>query len=61
MLERIVAERKLTLLFTEHDMMWSSRSRKRSRVLHQGSLIAEGSPAEVRNDAEVRRSISGGQ
>ncbi len=30
-------------------------------VLHQGKLIAEGSPAEVRNDAEVRRVYLGGR
>ena len=55
LLERIVAERKLTLLFTEHDMEVVFSIAQKIAVLHQGKLIAEGSPHEVRNDREVRR------
>jgi branched-chain amino acid transport system ATP-binding protein len=55
LLERIVAGRKLTLLFTEHDMAVVFSIAQKVAVLHQGRLIAEGSPAEVRNDREVRR------
>ena len=55
LLERIVAERKLTLLFTEHDMDVVFSIAQKIAVLHQGKLIAEGSAAEVRNDREVRR------
>ena len=61
LLERIVAERKLTLLFTEHDMDVVFSIAQKIAVLHQGRLIAEGSPAEVRNDAEVRRVYLGGR
>ena len=61
LLERIVAERKLTLLFTEHDMDVVFSIAQKIAVLHQGKLIAEGSPAEVRNDAEVRRVYLGGR
>ena len=61
LLERIVAERKLTLLFTEHDMDVVFSIAQKIGVLHQGKLIAEGSPAEVRNDAEVRRVYLGGR
>jgi len=61
LLERIVAERKLTLLFTEHDMDVVFQIAQKIAVLHQGKLIAEGSPAEVRNDAEVRRVYLGGR
>ena len=55
LLERIAAERSLTLLFTEHDMQAVFSIAHRIAVLHQGRLIAEGTPAEVRTNAEVRR------
>jgi len=60
LLERIVRDRKLTLLFTEHDMDVVFLIAQKIAVLHQGRLIAEGSPAEVRNHAEVRRVYLGG-
>lgn len=61
LLERIVAERKLTLLFTEHDMDVVFSIAQKIAVLHQGKLIAEGAPADVRSNAEVRRVYLGGR
>ena len=61
LLERIVAERKLTLLFTEHDMDVVFSIAQKIAVLHQGKLIVEGSPSAVRADAEVRRIYLGGR
>lgn len=55
LLERIASERGLTLLFTEHDMAVVFSIAQKIAVLHQGRLIAEGPPEEVRRDAEVRR------
>jgi len=55
LIERIVAERGLSLLFTEHDMDVVFQIAQRIGVLHQGRLIAEGQPEEVRRDPEVRR------
>jgi branched-chain amino acid transport system ATP-binding protein len=55
LLERIAAERGLTLLFTEHDMEVVFSIAEKIAVLHQGRLLTEGRPAEVRNDPEVRR------
>ena len=55
LLERIAAERGLTLLFTEHDMDVVFSIAQKIAVMHQGRIIAEGQPAEVRADAEVRR------
>jgi branched-chain amino acid transport system ATP-binding protein len=55
LVERITRERGLTLLFTEHDMEVVFSIAQRITVLHQGRVIAEGSPAEVRADTEVRR------
>jgi branched-chain amino acid transport system ATP-binding protein len=52
---RIVRERELTLLFTEHDMDVVFSIAQRIMVLHQGRVIAAGAPAEVRGDPEVRR------
>jgi branched-chain amino acid transport system ATP-binding protein len=55
LLERIAAERALTLLFTEHDMEVVFSIAQKIAVLHQGRIIAEGRPEEVRGDPEVRR------
>lgn len=55
LIERIVAERGLTLLFTEHDMSVVFSIAQKIAVLHQGRLIAEGRPDEVRSNADVRR------
>ena len=51
LLRRIAAERGLTLLFTEHDMDVVFSIAQRIAVLHQGRMIAEGTPAAIRADA----------
>jgi branched-chain amino acid transport system ATP-binding protein len=51
----IVRERGLTLLFTEHDMDVVFAAAERITVLHQGRVVADGTPAAVRADAEVQR------
>jgi branched-chain amino acid transport system ATP-binding protein len=55
LVERIARERGLTLLFTEHDMEVVFSIAQKITVLHQGRVIANGAPAEVRADPEVRR------
>jgi len=55
LIERIAHERGLTLLFTEHDMEVVFSIANRITVLHQGRVIADGAPGEVRQDPEVRR------
>ncbi|MGB6535757.1 MAG: ABC transporter ATP-binding protein [Xanthobacteraceae bacterium] len=55
LLARIAAERALTLLFTEHDMEVVFSIADKIAVLHQGRIIAEGGPEQVRGDPEVRR------
>jgi branched-chain amino acid transport system ATP-binding protein len=52
---RLVRDRGLTLLFTEHDMDVVFSAAERISVLHQGQLLAEGTPDEVRASEEVRR------
>jgi ABC-type branched-subunit amino acid transport system ATPase component len=51
----IAADTGLTVVFTEHDMDVVFRIARRVTVLHQGAVIAEGSPDEVRANAEVQR------
>jgi branched-chain amino acid transport system ATP-binding protein len=55
LVERLARERDLTVLFTEHDMDVVFAVAERIMVLHQGRVIAEGRPAEVRADREVQR------
>jgi branched-chain amino acid transport system ATP-binding protein len=53
--QRIARERGLTVLFTEHDMDVVFAVADRIMVLHQGRVIAEGRPDEVRADAQVQK------
>jgi ABC-type branched-subunit amino acid transport system ATPase component len=46
-------ERTLTILIVEHDMDVVFRLADRITVLHEGKVIADGSPAEVRGDRLV--------
>jgi branched-chain amino acid transport system ATP-binding protein len=55
LIERLARSRNLTLLFTEHDMDVVFQIAQRITVLHQGQVIADGAPAEVRRNADVRR------
>ena len=55
LIEGIARERSLTLLFTEHDMEVVFAIAHRITVLHQGEVIADGTPEEVRRHPEVRR------
>jgi len=52
---KITREKGLTLLFTEHDMEVVFSISQRIMVLHQGRLIAGGTPEEVRNNPEVQK------
>jgi branched-chain amino acid transport system ATP-binding protein len=45
----------LTVVFTEHDMDVVFATARRITVLHQGAVLAEGAPAEVRANREVQR------
>jgi branched-chain amino acid transport system ATP-binding protein len=58
--KKLVEEKGLTVLFTEHDMNVVFGIAKRISVLHQGTLIADGSPQEVRASAEVQKVYLGG-
>ncbi len=52
---RIVRDRSLTLLFTEHDMDVVFSIAERITVLHQGAVLAEGTPEEVQKNEDVQR------
>jgi branched-chain amino acid transport system ATP-binding protein len=52
---KIAQETGLTIVFTEHDMDVVFAVARRITVLHQGAVLAEGPPAEVRANADVQR------
>ncbi len=51
----------LTIVFTEHDMDVVFAVARQITVLHQGAVIAEGKPADVRANPEVQRVYLGTQ
>ena len=57
---RIVAERGVSVLFTEHDMDVVFAYAHRIMVMNRGVLIAEGNAEEVRQNPEVREVYLGG-
>jgi len=53
-------ERKLALLFTEHDMDVVFTHAQRVIVMNRGRIIAQGHPDQIRDNAEVRAVYLGG-
>jgi len=52
---RIARDTGLTVVFTEHDMDVVFATARRITVLHQGAVLTEGAPAEVRANPDVLR------
>ena len=52
---RIAKQLGVTVLFTEHDMQVVFSVADRISVLHQGSIVAEGTPEEVRRSPRVQQ------
>ena len=57
---RLAREQSIGVLFTEHSMDVVFAHADRIIVLARGELIAEGTPAEVRDDAKVQEVYFGG-
>jgi branched-chain amino acid transport system ATP-binding protein len=55
LVQQIVRARKLSLLFIEHDMNIVFGISEKVRVMHVGSIIAEGSPQEIRANDQVQK------
>jgi ABC-type branched-subunit amino acid transport system ATPase component/ABC-type branched-subunit amino acid transport system permease subunit len=54
LVRRIATERNLTLLFCEHDMSVVFGTARTVTVMHQGRILTQGTPEEVRTDPEVQ-------
>ena len=54
---RLIKEsgKETTIFFIEHDMNVALQLADRVTVLHQGKIVAQGSPAQVQNNREVQR------
>ena len=55
LIDKIAHDRGLTLLFTEHDMDVVFSIAEKITVMHQGEVLAEGKPDEMRQNPEVQR------
>jgi branched-chain amino acid transport system ATP-binding protein len=55
LIRQIVRSRHLTLLFIEHDMNIVFGISEKVRVMHYGSIIAEGTPEEIRANHQVQK------
>jgi branched-chain amino acid transport system ATP-binding protein len=55
LIKEVVERRKLTLLFTEHDMNVVFEIADKISVLHYGQIIATDSPESIRENPEVKR------
>jgi len=60
LIEEIKAELGLTFVLVEHDMEIIFNISDRIVVLNRGSIIAEGTPAEIRGNEDVQEAYLGG-
>jgi len=60
LIERVQEEMGLTILLVEHDMEIVFSISDRIAVLHQGEIIARGTPDEVQGDPDVQEAYLGG-
>ena len=60
LLRRLSEEMETTFFLTEHDMKVVFSVADRIFVLHQGELLAEGTPEEIRENEKVREAYLGG-
>jgi branched-chain amino acid transport system ATP-binding protein len=56
----LALDRRITLMLIEHDMDMALTVGERVSVLHEGEIIAEGSPADVSANALVQKVYLGG-
>jgi branched-chain amino acid transport system ATP-binding protein len=59
-LAALLSDGAMTVLLVEHDMEVVFRLAHMITVLHRGAVIADGSPDQVKADAEVQRAYLGG-
>jgi branched-chain amino acid transport system ATP-binding protein len=59
-IKRLSQETEVTFFLTEHDMKVVFSIAERILVLHQGSLLAQGTPEEIRDDPQVKEAYLGG-
>ncbi len=55
LVQRFNRDHGLTIIFTEHNISVVFGAAKRIAVLHQGTIIADGLPEEIRNSETVQR------
>ncbi|RMG86386.1 MAG: ABC transporter ATP-binding protein, partial [Candidatus Dadabacteria bacterium] len=60
LIRQLAEESSVTFFLTEHDMKVVFSVADYIYVLHQGSLLAEGAPGEIRTDPRVREAYLGG-
>jgi branched-chain amino acid transport system ATP-binding protein len=59
LVRRLHVDRKLSILFIEHDMSIVFGLAQRITVLDQGRVLAEGTPAEISGNEHVRAAYLG--
>jgi len=59
-IRQIARDRRLTIILVEHDMDVVFDLADRISVLHFGQVIAEGTPEQIRADADVQKAYLGG-
>ncbi len=59
LVQRVAAERGLTILFCEHDMAVVFGTADRILVMNRGTKLAEDTPEEIRNNPEVQSAYLG--